>query len=495
MGHKVSQIGLKMRARLLRFSSLLLLVGLMSGVGLKAQPRLDLHFNGAQDSTLIFGYYFAEGRYVQDSIRFDAKGHALWTRDSALDEGLYLFLLPGGETVDLLIGREQHFSYSLDVANLAESQKVEGSKVSSDFLQFQLFMRKMQEKNELLRKEDSLVRTLPREAAETKKREEELKARFDALDQQVKAYQRRLQDEHAGDVLGAFVRATIPVTIPEYTPAPEVKNVDSARWMWSYAYHSAHYLDNIDLASPALLRTPVVLPKVNYFLDKVLLQIPDTLNKYCDKIIERASANPETHRYWTSYLLNKYQSSELIGMDAVFVHIADQQYLAGKTPWADEDFLRRLKERVDKIRPNLLWSVAPNFTVETLTGQTFELLKDKAEATILVFWEPSCSHCRVTIPKLDSIARRYDPKRLRVIGFMTTGDGPEWQKYVIEHKMEWWVNVWDPYRKSHFADTYDIYSTPVIYLLDKDHKIVIKRLGVEALPEILDDLLGVKKKK
>lgn len=484
-----------MRIRLLLGSSLLLLLGMTSSCVVKAQSRLDLHFNGVQDSTLIFGYYFAEGRYIQDSIRFDANGHALWTRDSSLAEGLYLFLLPRGETVDLLIGKDQQLSYSLDVANPHETQKVEGGGVTGDFLKYQRFMHEMQQKNEQLRKEDSVVRTLPKEAAATKKQEEELRARFQTLDEQVKAYQKQLQEAHANDVLGAFVRATTPVLIPEYTPAPEVKNVDSARWMWSYAYHSEHYLDNIDLASPALLRTPVVLPKVNHFLDKVLLQIPDTLNKYCDKIIERASRNPETHRYWISYLLNKYQSSEIIGLDAVFVHIADHYYLAGKTPWADEEFLGRLKERVDKIRPNLLWAVAPNFTVETLTGQTFELLKDKADATILVFWEPSCSHCRVTIPKLDSIARKYDPKRLHVIGFMTTGDGPEWQKYVLEHKMGWWINVWDPYRKSRFADTYDIYSTPVIYLLDKDHKIVVKRLGVEALPDILDELLGVKKKK
>ena len=72
---------------------------------------------------------------------------------------------------------------------------------------------------------------------------------------------------------------------------------------------------------------------------------------------------------------------------------------------------------------------------------------------------------------------------------MTTGDGPEWQKYVFEHKLEWWINVWDPYRKTGFHDNYDIYSTPVIYVLDKNHKIVIKRIGVESLAAILDDLL------
>ncbi len=484
-----------MRVRCLLRSFLLLVFVLTSSALLKAQARLDLHFRGAQDSTLIFGYYFAEGRYVQDSVHFDAKGHALWTRDSSLAPGLYLFLLPSGETVDLLIGKEQNFSYSLDLDNPSETQVVKGAPITEEFLSFQTFMRDMQRKNEALRKEDSIVRTLPEGSKERTERQEKGRKAFDDLDNQVRDFHKKILAEHPDDVLGEFIRATIPVTIPEYTPAPEVKNVDSARWMWSYAYHSAHYLDNLDLASSALLRTPLLLPKVNYFLDKVLLQLPDTLNKYCDLILERARPNPETFRYWTSNLLNKYQSSEIIGMDAIFVHIADKYYLAGQTPWSEEDFLKRLKERVEKIRPNLLGSLAPNFKVETLTGQTFELLKDKADATVIVFWEPSCSHCRVTIPKLDSVVRQYDPKRLHVVGFMTTGDGPEWQKYVVEHKMEWWINVWDPYRKTFFNDNYDIYSTPVIYILDKEHKIVLKRLGVEALPAILDELLGVKKKK
>lgn len=467
------------------FLSLLLALGSVAN----AQYKIDLQVNGLRDSSIIFGYYFGEGRYVQDTAKLDARGHATLKRDSSLAKGLYLFLLPTGESLDLLIGDQQKFTFSVDMADLRNTQKVEGASLSQAFLDFQTFMGQMQQRGESVRKEDSLVRNLPASDPNTEKKREEIREKYKALDTEVKAFHKELLAQHGEDVLGEFVRATIPISLPEYHPDPSVKNVDSARWMWSYTYNSEHYLDNINLASSSLLRTPLVLPKVNHFLDKMILQIPDTLNKYCDKILERAYLNTETFRFWTSYLLNKYQSSEIIGMDAVFVHIADKYYLAGRTPWVDEEFLSKLKDRVAHIKPNLLWAVAPNFKVETLNAQSFELAKDKADATVLVFWEPSCSHCKVAIPKIDSIARKYDPKRLHVIGFMTTGDGPEWQKYVFEHKLEWWINVWDPYRKTGFHDNYDIYSTPVIYVLDKNHKIVIKRIGVESLAAILDDLL------
>lgn len=467
------------------FLSLLFALGSVAN----AQYKIDLQVNGLRDSSIIFGYYFGEGRYVQDTAKLDARGHATLKRDSSLAKGLYLFLLPTGESLDLLIGEQQKFTFSLDMSDPRSSQKVDGAPLTQAFLDFQTFMGQMQQRGESVRKEDSLVRTLPTSDPNTEKKREEIREKYKALDTEVKAYHKELLAQHGEDVLGEFVRATIPISLPEYHPDPSVKNVDSARWMWSYTYNSEHYLDNINLASSSLLRTPLVLPKVNHFLDKMILQIPDTLNKYCDKILERAYLNTETFRFWTSYLLNKYQSSEIIGMDAVFVHIAEKYYLAGRTPWVDEEFLTKLKDRVAHIKPNLLWAVAPNFKVETLNAQSFELAKDKADATVLVFWEPSCSHCKVAIPKIDSIARKYDPKRLHVIGFMTTGDGPEWQKYVFEHKLEWWINVWDPYRKTGFHDNYDIYSTPVIYVLDKNHKIVIKRIGVESLAAILDDLL------
>lgn len=457
----------------------------------QGQYQIDLQFRGVRDTALIFGFYREEGRYIQDTAKFDASGHARLKRDSALAPGLYLFVLPNGHFVDLLIGSQQKFTFSLDLNDIQHSQKVEGAPLSQAFLDFQQFMWSKQEEARLMRKDDSIVRAMP-DSPEKLQKQEALTQKSKDLDEQVRDYHSQLLEKHKDDLLGEFVKATIPITVPNLEIEPGVKNVDSVRMMRNYYYHREHYLDNINLASAGLLRTPLVVSKVNYFLDKVLLQIPDTLNVYCDKIIEKAYLNPETFSYWSSYLLNKYLTSEIIGMDAVFVHIAEKYFLSGVVTWATEEYLEKIRERVEHIKPNMLGVLAPNFKVSTLYAKPFELHKDKAEVTVLVFWEPSCSHCRTTIPKLDSIARTYDTKRLHMIGFMTTGDGIEWQKYVQEHKMDWWINVWDPERKSNFPVTYDIYSTPVVYVLDRDHKIMIKRIGWETLPQVLDELLKKK---
>ena len=39
-----------------------------------------------------------------------------------------------------------------------------------------------------------------------------------------------------------------------------------------------------------------------------------------------------------------------------------------------------------------------------------------------------------------------------------------------------------------FRDIYDIYSTPVVLVLDKDKKILGKRIGVEQIEEFITDM-------
>jgi hypothetical protein len=43
------------------------------------------------------------------------------------------------------------------------------------------------------------------------------------------------------------------------------------------------------------------------------------------------------------------------------------------------------------------------------------------------------------------------------------------------------------YTATDFKNTYDIYATPVIYILDENKKILAKRIGVEQLPDFFDN--------
>lgn len=478
----------------LRFGSLglfllLTLCGGLHPLGVRAQYRVELQMEGLRDSSVVLGYYYGDGKYIRDSAKLDGKGRAVFQSDSVLDPGMYLILFPNGQYMDFMVGNECRLKIKTDTLGALEKTTVKGNTLSEDFASFQYFMYSMQKRGREITRLDSLAKEKDSVNPSATKPYKQARALADSLQKAVDTYQEKLLKAHSNDVLGAFIRSLRPVEIPEYTPPANVKNVDSARWMHAYKYNLDHYLDNVDLANPALIRTPLVVPKLDYYLDKILLQIPDTLNRYIDKLMERALRNEFTAKYYAGYLLNKYQLSEIVGMDAVFVHLSDNYYLNHRIPWQDTAFLGRLSKRVEELRPNLVGNLAPDFTVQNIYGQNFHLRDLKSAATLLIFWEPSCSHCKKMLPLVDSVCQIYEPKGLKVVAFMTQGDGPAWQKYLEDHKLFRWHNVWDPYRKSNFSKLYDITSTPVLYVLDEKQRIVMKRIGVESLGPILEDML------
>lgn len=61
-----------------------------------------------------------------------------------------------------------------------------------------------------------------------------------------------------------------------------------------------------------------------------------------------------------------------------------------------------------------------------------------------------------------------------------------WQKYIDDNQLYDFINCYDPNYRTNFRIYYDVFSTPTIYLLDKDKKIVAKRLDIDNLKGFLD---------
>ena len=73
---------------------------------------------------------------------------------------------------------------------------------------------------------------------------------------------------------------------------------------------------------------------------------------------------------------------------------------------------------------------------------------------------------------------------IKVFAVATEFDKKEWKKFIKEQNTGDWLNVADinhdeegnPVASSDWRDKYDIYSTPVVYLLDEKKKIIAKRI-------------------
>jgi len=181
-------------------------------------------------------------------------------------------------------------------------------------------------------------------------------------------------------------------------------------------------------------------------------------------------------------------------MDEVFVYLVENYYQKGEAYWLDNDGLEKYYERARKIAPNLIGNVAPEIKMVDKNNVEQRLSAVKAKYTIVVFWDPGCGHCQKEIPLLDSVYKAaLKAKGVKIYAVKTEGDEKKWEEFINKNGMNDWINVYDPEHQSDFRSKYDIYSTPVIYLLDEKKIIKGKRIDHTNLVPLIDFLDKQKK--
>jgi peroxiredoxin len=275
--------------------------------------------------------------------------------------------------------------------------------------------------------------------------------------------------------------------------SPEVKNQDSLRWVYRYNFMKNHFWDNFNFARSGMIRTPLFNEKLNTYFKKMILQIPDSLLNPMIDVIERSKKDEEVYHYVFLHLLNEANQSQIMGMDKVFVTLSEKYILNNPKTWLDTSVVRKIRERVIAIKPNLIGNLAPELKLPDSEGNYYSLRQVNAKYTLLYFWEPDCSHCQKTTPSLNKdLYQVFKNKGVDIFAVLTQNNREKWMKAIQEYKIQEWTNVWDPIYSSNFRKLYDVTSTPIIYILDKNKKIVAKRLDVESSVKFLNAQLGIK---
>jgi len=441
--------------------------------------EIDLTINDLPDSTVFLAYHLGDKQYIRDTVRLDGKGHGMFKGQEILPQGIYMIVLPGRKYFEVLMTANQHFSASCSYSDYFNSLKFSGSQENSAFVEYQRRWVKMQQR-----------------AASIAKRIQNNRQNTDSLkilgpiqklqEENMKSYLKSVIKENEGNFLATLVKGMLPIDIPDFPVPIGFANPDSVRWVRNYNYNKDHFFDNIDLNDERLLRTPLLYARLDAFFSSVLIQAPDTINKEIDKLIKKCSGNHKVFQFISVYLFNHFRESEIMGQDAVMVKIADDIYLSGKADWVSKEFKDDLRKQVDLMRPNLIGKKAENLVMDSYNGIFVSLYDVEKDFTILYFWEPNCGHCQEATPKLKVYYDKPKDYSLEVFSVCTTSDKAKWTKYIEDNKLTW-INGWDPKRSSHFDYYYNIQSTPTVYILDKNKKIIAKKLGVEEIGPFIDN--------
>ena len=177
-----------------------------------------------------------------------------------------------------------------------------------------------------------------------------------------------------------------------------------------------------------------------------------------------------------------------MGMDRLILTLARDYYLAGLAPWADSTLLANLDREVRKIQHNQIGDIAPNLIMETLDGRRIRLHDLPQDYILLYFYEPNCGHCRRETPLLyrELFQRFRENNFFEVVAFYSHIDREEWENFINEHSLHTWTNAWDPQRRSNFWYFYDTSVTPSLYLINRERRIIAKKVDITTLGKILE---------
>ncbi len=427
---------------------------------------------------ILLAYYYFGQIYVKDSLQLDSKGKGSFKSKERYPEGLYTICVKRAPVIDLILGSDQTMTVKIDTTAHYDNVTVEGSLESADFNNYALYMKHLQRTS---KEENERIKALT-DSAEIDK----IKAELRLMGADMTEKQNTLIAKYPKSMCGIFIKGLQSPTFKE--PDGYEQLSDSMKWVAGYAFQRDHYFDNIDLSDERSLRTPYLNQTLDNYMDNVLIQRYDSIIPPALALVEKSRGNENTFRVICNYMLQRSVKSNIMGMDRLLVDLGKNYYLNGTATWADSTLKSNIEKEIKKIERSLVGDTAHNIKLQGLDGK-YRPIYDMggSQYTILFFFEPQCGHCKKTAPQVAELYEAYkDDPRVKIIAVYMLTDQKEWKDFIEEKKMWNLTNVWDPERTSFYWYWYDTSSTPMIYVLDKDHRIFAKKIDADTLKLIFE---------
>src|SRR5574338_214172 len=442
-----------------------------------------------KDQYVYLGYYFGKQLPVIDSVKLDDKCEGVFKGSKNLGGGIYLVGYPGKNGYfEILIDKQQKFSLVADTATI-RTQGVQFIN-SPDNVLFKNYQQTMSSKGGMI-EEDKTKLATAKNAADSA----HWTAAIKKLDEEIQQYREGLIKNNPGTILSTLLIAMREPVLP-----PDLKVQHSKEdTIKAYHFFKEHFWDGVNFWDDrlALTRAGLFEAKLDKYFDQLVTPHPDSVIKEMDWMLGYASISDEMTKFLLLKFVNRYLNQKYMWEDAVFVHLFEK-YFSDKTyPWLTDKGKQIITDRAYNLMANITGTMAADIELPDTAGTTRTLYGLNAPYVVVCFWDPTCGHCKEIIPKLDSIYKnKWKAQGLKVFSVAKETDGSkdDWMKFIQEHSLQDWTNVY--YSKADekervnsgipgYSQLYDVQSFPTLYLLDKDKRIVAKKLAFDQIDEIL----------
>lgn len=211
------------------------------------------------------------------------------------------------------------------------------------------------------------------------------------------------------------------------------------------------YWDDFPLNDARILTYPLIDNKLETYFES-LYDNAEKINASIDKLIAMTGDCMEVRDYLIWYFYRKYYSPKYMSLDDVYIHLVDEYFLKLELENVSESVVNLMADRANYLE---------NLKIGAILPEIGNLYSIEAQYIAVVFYDKTCQKCAKEGKILEEIRTRHPEMTIFPVEVHSTG---------IKNLLA----------------LYDIQSTPMIYLLDKQKHIIAKRIKAEQVEQFLN---------
>lgn len=437
-----------------------------------------------QNTKIYIGTNYGNNKVLADSCVLNEKSEGVFKGAQKLTPGIYFLVNPKYNILfDFLVDEAQNFKIVADTNNLSNYSIVGSSE------------------NDLFKEYSVAVNKIGSELAAI---ENKFKTATTSADSSLYRTQYISKDKELKDQRSSFMKAhpksmmSYLLNVMQRPEAPAIPVINGkADSLYPFYYVKNHFWDDVVFNDNRLIRTPFFEAKLDEYFKNYVARDADSIIEEVQYMLTVAKTGKEIYPFLLFKFTNKYINPEFMGQDKVFLHLYQNFFAKGDTVLLNEASKKSITERAYSMMANQLGLPAPALDINTIDDKPFSLYKTAAPYTFIAFWDPTCSHCKVEIPQLDSMYKAsWKALGVQIVGVnINYKELPAWKKFIADNQINNWFHVYQTeaalnkeitnQKPTTIRQLYDVFKTPTFYLLDANKRIIAKNLTLNQFDNFL----------